>query len=173
MYNNIGEKIKKYARALFIVEAIFSIIAGLVFIDYEILIALLIMIVGPLLAWVGSWFTYGFGEIIVKLCEIEKHTTAISQNIKNTSTQNRIETSSQTVSKSNTYKSVTHDNNDNLSFYQTVNSSDLPADIKEKIKEIKSLKDQKIISEQECRNRVNNELNGIPLSTALRILNKL
>ena len=65
MYNNIGGKIKDLAIGTFIVEAIAFVIAGFaLMIDTEGL-SLLLIIVGPIIAWVSSWLLYGFGEIIV------------------------------------------------------------------------------------------------------------
>ena len=67
LYKNIGGKIKNWAKWMFIVEAIGAIITGLVFLftdeDY-ILYGLLIMILGPIVAWVGTWLLYAFGELV-------------------------------------------------------------------------------------------------------------
>ena len=66
-YDNIGGKIKGLAKAAFIVEAIAAVISGLVMFaedDDMFLIALLVAIVGPIVAWVGSWLLYGFGQLI-------------------------------------------------------------------------------------------------------------
>ena len=77
MFDNIGGKIKGLAKAIFYVEAVAAFIAGIVIMsegDEMILFGLLIWVVGPLVAWVSSWFLYGFGEIIDKLCAIERNT---------------------------------------------------------------------------------------------------
>lgn len=37
-------------------------------------VGLPIMLAGPLLFWIGSFFVYGFGELIDKACDIEKNT---------------------------------------------------------------------------------------------------
>ncbi len=37
-------------------------------------LGLLLMVIGPLFAWVSSWLLYGYGEIIEKLGEIERNT---------------------------------------------------------------------------------------------------
>ena len=66
-YDNIGGKIKGLAKAAFIVEAIAAVLSGLVMFvedDDMFLIALLVAIVGPIVAWVGSWLLYGFGQLI-------------------------------------------------------------------------------------------------------------
>lgn len=77
LYKNIGMKIKTFAFVSFIVEAIASVIAGIVcfFIDEDIfLVGLCLVLLGPIVAFVGSWLLYGFGEIIDKLCDIEQNT---------------------------------------------------------------------------------------------------
>lgn len=72
MYDDIGEKIKKFAITTFLIEAIGAIITGIVLIfigaidgDTPILIAGLITIFfGPIVAWISSWILYGFGQLI-------------------------------------------------------------------------------------------------------------
>lgn len=83
MYDKIGEKIRSLAIWTFIVEALASIIAGWVFaIEGEEWYGWVILILGPLVAWVGSWILYGFGEIIVKVTEIEHNTNITYQSSK-------------------------------------------------------------------------------------------
>ena len=77
MYDNIGGKIKGLAKIVFIVEAIAAAITGIALMasdEDRILIGLLVMVVGPLVAWVSSWLLYGFGELIDKTCDIERNT---------------------------------------------------------------------------------------------------
>ena len=75
MYNNIGKKIKALAKAAFVVEAIAAVIAGIILlIETEEWLYLLIVVLGPVVAWISSWLLYGFGEIIDKLCDIERNT---------------------------------------------------------------------------------------------------
>jgi len=70
LYENIGGKIKNWAKWIFIVEAIGSIITAFVLPtasgdpDDFILISFLIAILGPLVAWVSSWLLYAFGEMV-------------------------------------------------------------------------------------------------------------
>lgn len=83
MYDNIGKKIKGLAKWTAIVEMISCFIAGIVMIiedDDLILIALPIILFGPIIAWVSSWLIYGFGELIDKTCDIENHTRNIERN---------------------------------------------------------------------------------------------
>ena len=67
LYENIGGKIKNWAKWIFIIEAIGAIITGLVllFTDEDlILYGLLTLVCGPIVAWVGSWILYAFGELV-------------------------------------------------------------------------------------------------------------
>ena len=77
MYDNIGSKIKGLAKAIFIVEALAAVITGIALMatDEElILFGFLVMVVGPIVAWVSSWLLYGFGELIDKASDIERNT---------------------------------------------------------------------------------------------------
>ncbi len=67
MYDNIGGKIKGLAKAMFIVEVIGAVIAGIALVATDagfILIGLLTLFCGPIIAWVGSWILYAFGELV-------------------------------------------------------------------------------------------------------------
>lgn len=84
MYENIGKKIKGLVKAMFAIEAIVAVIAGLIVMSIDedmVLIGLLVMIGGTLVAWVSSWLLYGFGELIDKVCDIERNTRGGLQNI--------------------------------------------------------------------------------------------
>ena len=77
MFNNISGQIKGLAKVLFWLEVIAAVITGiaLMAIDEDlILFGLLALILGPVVAWVSSCLLYGFGEIIDKLCDIERNT---------------------------------------------------------------------------------------------------
>ena len=81
MYGNIGGKIKGLAVALFCLGAILSILYGISMAassEYMIFIGLLIIILGPIVAWISSWLLYGFGELIEKTCYIESATQKLS-----------------------------------------------------------------------------------------------
>lgn len=64
LYENIGGKIKNWAKWIFIVEAIGAVIAGLALAVNEDALYIFIAIVGPIIAWVGSWILYAFGELV-------------------------------------------------------------------------------------------------------------
>ena len=93
MYKKIGKKIKILAMVLAIILAVFYVLAGMTVIlftiqqpaDVEIAgIAVgggiaggvLLIILGPVVAWLVSWFLYGYGELIdntSKTTECIKH----------------------------------------------------------------------------------------------------
>lgn len=74
MFDNIGGKIKGLAKVLFWLEAIAAVIVGIVLVEDTDGLSLLFAIAGVLVAWISAWFLYGFGEIIDKLCDIERNT---------------------------------------------------------------------------------------------------
>lgn len=77
MFKNIGGKIKGLAKAFFILGAIVPIIVGIVLMSSDenmVLVGILVMVGGFVVAWISSWFLYGFGELIDKTCAIERNT---------------------------------------------------------------------------------------------------
>lgn len=75
MWDNIGGKIKETVKLSFWLEVIAGFVTGFVFIAHEnFLVGFLAMFVTPFAALAISYFFYGFGEIIDKLCEIERNT---------------------------------------------------------------------------------------------------
>ena len=84
LYENIGGKIKNWAKWIFIIEAIGAVITGIALLatdDDFILVGLLTLFCGPLVAYVGSWILYAFGELVEKTSDtnnvirkIESHT---------------------------------------------------------------------------------------------------
>ena len=66
-YDNIGGKIKGWAKWIFAIEAIAAVISGFVLMAQDedmILIGLLVAVFGPIVAWVSSWLLYGYGQLI-------------------------------------------------------------------------------------------------------------
>lgn len=77
MFRNIGKKIKVLALIIFIIETAAAVIAGISMMavdEFLIPSGFLVLVAGPVVAWISSWFMYGFGEIIDKLTAIEKNT---------------------------------------------------------------------------------------------------
>ena len=66
-YDNIGGKIKGWAKWMFAIEAIAAVIIGFVLVAQDedmILIGLLVVVFGLIVAWVSSWLLYGYGQLI-------------------------------------------------------------------------------------------------------------
>lgn len=92
MFDNIGSKIKTLATVIAWTGIIASLLTGFVLMAEDAgaaFIGLLIMVIGSLMSWVGSFMTYGFGHLIEntdKLVAKQKDTTPSLVN--KTSTQN-------------------------------------------------------------------------------------
>lgn len=74
MYDNIGGKIKGLAKVIFIIEAAICVIAGLVLASED-EAGILLLLLGPAVAWISSWLLYGFGELIEKTSVIAYNTS--------------------------------------------------------------------------------------------------
>lgn len=83
MFDDVGEKIKRVAEVFFWMGVVVCIIAAIVMFvmaseehgseqESLILMGLGYLILGPICCWIGSLFTYGFGELIDKTCDIER-----------------------------------------------------------------------------------------------------
>lgn len=80
MFNNIGSKIKTLAQVVCWLGIVICVIVGIVLMaqDEETVgIGLVVMIFGSLFSWIGSFMTYGFGQLV------ENSDILVSQN-KNT-----------------------------------------------------------------------------------------
>ena len=84
MFDNIGSKIMKLAKVLCWLGIIASVISGIATIvstsrsSYTagagILAGILIIVLGCLFSWIGSFFTYGFGQLIENTDHIRYNT---------------------------------------------------------------------------------------------------
>ena len=91
MYDNIGKKIKGLVKVLFIVESIAAAIVGIALLASDedlIFIGLLVLLGGPIVAWVSSLLLYGFGELIDRVCEIAQNTKTLQNMPTATNNQN-------------------------------------------------------------------------------------
>ena len=80
MYDNIGAKVKRLAVVTFIIETICSICFGFGIIAKDnVTDGLVILIIGPLVAWVSSWVLYAIGLSAEKSCQNELRTKQILQ----------------------------------------------------------------------------------------------
>ena len=77
MYDNIGSKIKIAAQTAFMLGVIGSIIFGLVICfgseDFN-AIGILYILLGGIISWISTLLMYGFGELIERVCSIDKKT---------------------------------------------------------------------------------------------------
>jgi hypothetical protein len=67
MFSNIGNKIKTLAQTLCWVGIILSVIVGIALVitdEITDLIGFLVLICGPIISWLSSFMTYGFGQLI-------------------------------------------------------------------------------------------------------------
>lgn len=81
MYDKIGKKIKILTQILTIISVIASIIVGFVYIAGGLLIGLIFILLCPVLIWISSFFMYAFGELVDKVCDIEKRSRGGISNI--------------------------------------------------------------------------------------------
>ena len=89
LYENIGSKIKNWAKWIFVIEAIGAVITGLVLLftgEELILYGLLTLVCGPIVAYVGSWILYAFGELVEKTADNENNTRQILKELNEKST---------------------------------------------------------------------------------------
>ena len=108
-YDNIGEKIKSWAKWIAIVESVLSVIGGILVMANEVdligadswvFMGPLLMILGPITAWVSSWLLYGFGELISTTSSNNLFLRSISQSIRKDipNPNNNTETSNGSIS---------------------------------------------------------------------------
>ena len=62
MFDNIGGKIKTLAKVVCWIGIVASVILGLL--SRNVITALLFIGIGSLGSWIGSFMTYGFGQLI-------------------------------------------------------------------------------------------------------------
>ena len=113
MYDNIGNKIKILAQIICVFGVVASVILGLVicFRTNEFNeIGLLYILIGSISSWISSFIIYGFGELIEKVCSIEKKVGTSKSNVflktENSSINNLIDTTSQKEQETNEAKDI-------------------------------------------------------------------
>lgn len=74
MKENVGNTIKTIANICYIIGAIASIIIGLILATEINTVFILISILVPLVLFIPYYLMFGFGEVIIKLYEIEENT---------------------------------------------------------------------------------------------------
>lgn len=93
LYDDIGGKIKGWAKWMFVIESIAAVIAGVSFLFYSEypILGLVLIILGPIVAFVSTWLLYGFGEIIDYLELIEENTSTFYKKTKKEQSVKRIQ----------------------------------------------------------------------------------
>lgn len=75
MYNDIGKQIKKLTKFMTVLFIVISVIVGFVFFALkQYLFGVEFILVMPILLCINSLIMYGFGELIDKVCDIERNT---------------------------------------------------------------------------------------------------
>ena len=86
MYNNIGRKIKGMAKVIFAILAFFFILMGTSLLnagaDAIEGLGVILIVLGPVFAWVSSFLLYGFGELVEKVCNIERNICGDDKKVK-------------------------------------------------------------------------------------------
>ena len=72
MFDNIGSKLKKYAKISTILGIIGYVISGIAMMRDSFLTGLLVMVLGSLLSWIASFTIYGLGHLIENTDELVK-----------------------------------------------------------------------------------------------------
>lgn len=77
MFKNVGNKIQSFAKFVFIFGIVISVIGAALMVlsaigtnepallAIYIIYAFMILILGPIVAWINGLFIYGFGQIII------------------------------------------------------------------------------------------------------------
>lgn len=89
-YENIGEKIKSAAQRIAAVETVIFVITGIIimFSADNFLYGLLVLIIGPIIAYVSSWLMYAFGELVENVSSINHNLLKLSDNSTNSNSGN-------------------------------------------------------------------------------------
>jgi len=105
MFENIGSKIKAVAKVVCWIGIIASIIIGIVLIAQDedmAFVGFLVMALGSLGSWIGSFMTYGFGQLV------ENSDILVKQGNKNHPNAPVHNTANQTVSEPTTVPAAQH-----------------------------------------------------------------
>lgn len=107
MFSNVGEKIRRLATVICWAGIISSLLGAIAFWaigDILVLVGFIVLIMGSLLSWVGSFILYGYGELIEKTTEIARNTRSLpysSPEPTNPSVHNRLCISCNTMTDTN------------------------------------------------------------------------
>ncbi len=82
LFDDIGAKIKNWAKGIFILEALACVIAGIILIKTSKLLAFLLILLAVPVGWVSSCILYALGDICENLQLIAQNSYAISETSK-------------------------------------------------------------------------------------------
>lgn len=137
MFNNIGSKIKSLAILVSVGGIISSILTGLILLialeEMGALIGIVIAVVGSALSWIGSFYTYGFGELIENSSIIAKSGNKAPAPFPNARPNMNMPQNSRPV-------------NNNQNFVQAPKDS--------RLQNLENLRAQNLITEEEYRRKV-------------------
>ena len=83
MYDNIGSKLKILAVVIGIIQAVGSFVIGVVILADEGGVGLLVVLLGPLFAWITTWALYALGQIADDVRAVKNQNATIIKKIKN------------------------------------------------------------------------------------------
>ena len=82
MYDNIGSKLKILAVVIGIIQAVGSFVVGVVILVDEGGVGLLVILLGPLFAWITTWALYALGQIADDVRAVKIQNATIIKNYK-------------------------------------------------------------------------------------------
>ncbi len=91
MFENIGGKIKTYSKVIAWVGIVLSVLFGIIGMFTNILIGIFYAVFGSLLSWVGSFFAYGFGEMVEASVQSANTLREIRYELRNKPTANPVQ----------------------------------------------------------------------------------
>ncbi len=87
IYDNIGSKMKSIGKALFIAISGIFILMGLIMMFLSPVAGIVMILLGPVLAWLSSLTICAFGELVETNSQIKEFTKEIAESIKFANTQ--------------------------------------------------------------------------------------
>ena len=84
MYDNIGSKLKTLAVVMGIIQAVGLFVVGVVILADGGGVGVLVILLGPLVAWMTTWALYALGQIADDVRAVKNQNAAIIKNYKDT-----------------------------------------------------------------------------------------
>jgi hypothetical protein len=198
MFDNVGGKLKSIAVLSMLVGIAVSIAAGAAFLGNEdtVIIGLVIIAAGIVVSWISSLGVYGFGTLIENSDIVVSKLENLSKRAVNkpaVDTIEEIKAEKERIAsllKSGKMKQAEYDKalvklwaeeeklkkaivNKSKTFDQILVESGLSSEQKTKLLEIKALKDDGFITQNDCKNRMTAVLQDVPLDLLVSLLEKV